>query len=139
MDRVLDFRAWFRGEWISPLFHEGKWYARHLDYECGDIIGEPVFQYTGLKDKNGEKIFEGHVIQCMYRDCQGGGWYIESKERGEVLFDVHWGVKIDLRDGTQRTGDMWKVSIVRECHDIVILGDKYENPELYYKGRVSIK
>lgn len=73
------------------------------------VTAETVGQYTGLKDKNGTKIFEGDILECqIWFEC---GCYPHSE--------------ISYREVTMP--DIYMVNI---DHNIEVVGNKFDNPEL---------
>jgi uncharacterized phage protein (TIGR01671 family) len=74
-----------------------------------------VMQFTGLKDKKGEEIFEGDILKT-------------STDKAMVVFwserFASWGLN---RDGWYFTHWFGESCNPKDCE---IIGNKYENPEL---------
>ena len=126
----------FRGRG-NTKYNDGEWYygVPIRDFEgdwqiCTDnskrvVIPETIGQYTGLKDKNGTKIFEGDIVlvpyidpifKCTWNDtspCEraivkycNGMFYVEYIESGDKF-------TLSAMDGYMK-----------------IIGNIYDNPEL---------
>lgn len=85
---------------------------RHL---MAEIDPETICQYTGLKDKNGNRIWENDIIKHEISDTIGTvKWYQEDY--------VGWCVDDTIIDEQQFTDEMWN-----ECE---VIGNIFDNPEL---------
>ena len=112
----------FRGKDVKENWHIGLlaksgngWYISNsagipLAYE---VIPSTVGQYTGLTDKNGNKIFEGDIVQ--------GAW--------ETIFAVYYDsnylqYRAKVKDDYTREIDYYGNST-----QIEVIGNIYDNPE----------
>lgn len=111
----------FRGKRID----NGEWVTSNTFYQCNgeiklwderdgyvEVIPETVGQYTGLTDKNGEKIFEGDIIA-----------------KGFERYEVKWNAE-QMRWGIY--SDNYEVAGFTKFSEpyFEVIGNIYDNPEL---------
>lgn len=110
--RELRFRVLIKGKWLECGIGS-------VDGLNSDIRDEnaPVVQFTGLKDRMGEDIFEQDILECDWGDGYVNG-LVKWDERNASFYveymgnkDMDWFQEVDLRD-------------------IRIIGNSLENPEL---------
>lgn len=100
----------------------------HKWINCGDGVITPdsgnryiFIQFTGLKDKNGEEIYDGDVIQwdCWDEPILVSFWY------GKFVVVYAPTCRSEI-EGECQTDDLCTF----EKREIEIIGNMYENPEL---------
>lgn len=129
------------GEWVEGCFGQhtsldafiivrpypamsGGWDALGF-YE---VYPETVGQYTGLRDRNGNRIFEGDILRNIYWDGGLSDYTCEMKF-GEFNCSCCDGVYgWHLKDGDIREFDT--NTVLGEMPPYVIAGNIHDNPEL---------
>ncbi len=128
MNREIKFRAWDKekGEMIPKvgvlplggvLKPDGETrvgdvgaYAKNYKYLHSEKI--EVMQYTNLKDKNGEEIYEGDILASKLFHGDSGTWN----------YEVRW---------TEKNAS-FEINgyLIRHYDEVEIIGNIYENPNL---------
>lgn len=125
------------GEWVYGYYYETK-YCRTDDELCDYITipyshyivnPETVGQYTGLKDKNDTKIFEGDIVKCF--DANNGGSFAAIVSFGNPNREYSWGFQLVQMGGDNLNTDilLW-VDMEEAGAYIEVIGNIYDNPEL---------
>ena len=124
------------GEWVEGYFAIGKWYLDEKERyailpidlcfyphceinEWIEIDPETVCQYTGLKDKNGKRIWENDIVRIENSmdegigniEFYGGMWYVDG-EPSNSLYDI-----VEYDDG-----------------ELEVIGNIFDTPELLKGG-----
>ncbi len=78
-----------------------------------EVIADTVGQYTGLTDRNGNKIFEGDIVNIL----------TENEEIGIIVYED---------GGFIVRADKFSVDFINNINgtDVEVIGNKYDNPEL---------
>lgn len=124
------------GGWVEGYFAIGKWYLDEKERyailpidlcfyphceinEWIEIDPETVCQYTGLKDKNGKRIWENDIVRIENSmdegigniEFYGGMWYVDG-EPSNSLYDI-----VEYDDG-----------------ELEVIGNIFDTPELLKGG-----
>lgn len=135
MSREILFRAkridngeWVEGNLITNERNECKKYIGYIfderngvieDFDIVEVIPNMLCQYTGLKDKNGNKIWENDIVKHEISDTLGTvKWYQEDY--------VGWCVDDVMIDEQQFTDEMWN-----ECE---VIGNAFDDKHLLDKS-----
>ena len=97
----------------------GETYFYHAYQLMGLVDKNTIGQYTGLKDRNGKRIFEGDIVHCVARIDDAN--CVVIFEDGEFRFVPERNYK------TYTTGMGYHAL---RCFDKEIVGNIHDNPEL---------
>lgn len=120
--KSIEDNKWVYGDLIREKKSFGKICTRiyrttNNGWELIDVDSKTVGQYTGLNDKNGNKIFEGDIVDFPDRS--------DSESYGVVEYDTNeteFGIVYDsIYEGLGRQ---------YHSRDIEIIGNIFDNPEL---------
>ena len=127
MDALEQFNGLCGVDGFIRLYDKTK--CKMQSYE---VDRETVGQYTGLKDKNGKRIFEGDILNIAKTADGLGGYYHPPLD-----YPVNVVVKWDLCAWLWETlcEDKWHISFPNAwCHyECEIIGNIHDNPE-FMKG-----
>ena len=114
MSREIKFRAWDKEiKQFSCVFED------YRIKDINDYTDYEIMQYTGLKDKNGKKIYEGDIVK--YKDFSNGAYLFREQPLTKDV--VTWN-KDTCGYKVKHMGLTFKA----ETYEII--GNIYENPEL---------
>lgn len=119
------------GEWVKGYLYNdvGCWKIRQFETDCADYVSyevdpETVGQYTGMKDINDEKIFEGYIVKFKMFNALG---YIRERIGVVKYYD-----ELPIFYIYANTGDAWDWV---QCDNIEVIGNIHDNPELMEGAR----
>ena len=132
------------GEWVEgaymPYYYSTRYGKVAAIFTNDDVLCKTcrypvdpstVGQYTGLKDKNDKRIFDGDILSTPFEEDRSP--YEENSiyyEKGEVYFDTkRYGWYVRFHEYNDEIS-LWEY----DNTDIEVISNIYDNPELLKGG-----
>ena len=134
MNREILFKAkrkdngeWVEGNLITNERNEKQKYIGYIfderngvieDFDLVEVIPDTICQYTGLTDKNGQKIWEYDICEMVYD--------------GTIhIYVVVWDkTELDFKGTNGKENYGCNFEYLGCCEEIVVIGNIFDNPEL---------
>lgn len=123
----LDDGIWVKGYLRCDC---GMWLIYQFEYDRADQVAyevnpETICQYTGLKDKNGNKIWENDIVNYLDTYSTESG-YAEASCIGKVVWDNE---TLSFLVTNRMSAESYEV--LDEC---AVIGNIFDNPEILEGG-----
>ena len=124
--RDIKFRAW--NEVLEKMYSWNEFLNTNMKqtFIAPESTAMILMQYTGLKDKNGNEIFEGDIVQAIYFNNSKSKKYVVKYDTDRAGF-----IPFACGDGC----GCCETDVISVAYAEVI-GNIYDNPELL-KGEQS--
>lgn len=123
--KTINSEEWAEGNYLYDEFSETSVIVPYInlagnvtdfsEHSAAAVITETVGQYTGLTDKNGNKIFEGDIVRLTFSE----------EVVGKIICDINYYFEVYLFGKTTH-----KSLSDYSPYDLEILGNIHDNPEL---------